>query len=138
MRVTELGYQSAYTAPEGAGLSSPLIRSALGVISEHLGLTRDQTEAALRQGASVDSMARRQGVSTDTLRAVTALHINQSRTAAGQTEIPAAQLERTLARVFALGRPAAGAAAVPDGAGGPEAPPGEGSDTAPGGLSVYA
>lgn len=86
---------------------SPLLRGQLDFLAGQLGLSRDALAGALGRGASLDALARQQGVPADQLRAQVTARIAQGRAQQGESQIGEDQLSSLVARAFAQGgRPA--------------------------------
>lgn len=79
---------------------TPSLNGTLGGIAQQLGMGVGDVQAALRQGASITSLAQQQGVSRDTLVASVQEQVEQGRQAAGQPPADQTTLDRMVNRAF--------------------------------------
>ena len=105
-----------------ATVSTPSSGSGEGTlagIAEHLGMSTDTVQQALRDGQSIASLAEQQGVPRDSVGTLIGTQIQRARLYTGQPPLDQDALDRMVERALDRGRPAGGGAAGGPAAGGP-------------------
>jgi hypothetical protein len=89
------------TAPGGEG--------TLAGIAEHLGMSADSLQAALRDGQSIAALAEQQGVPRESVASFISTQIQRARQYSGQPPLDQPALERMVERALERGRRASAA-----------------------------
>jgi hypothetical protein len=79
---------------------TPTLSGTLSGIASQLGMSVGSVQGALRQGASITSLAAQQGVSRDALVQSAQNQIQRSLQSAGRQPLDATQLDRMVNRAF--------------------------------------
>ena len=88
---------------------TPMLNGTLSGIASQLGMSTGSVQGALKQGATITSLAAQQGVSRDALAQSLQNQIQQSLQSAGRPPLDATQLDRLVNRAFdRVQRPGAG------------------------------
>jgi hypothetical protein len=82
----------------------------LAGIANHLGMSAEDLQGALKQGQSLATLAEQQGVSRDSIGTFIGTQIQRARLYSGQPSLDDAGLERLVNRALDRGRPQDGAA----------------------------